>query len=205
MEKIQTLKSVGLVVLLLLMLIGIWAMRLFNRLVKFRTLSEEGWSGILAVLKRRRDLIPNLVALASGYMTHESETLEKITLARALGQAARSVDEMADAETSMTAALAGFRLVLENYPALKADANVMQIQEELSDLEERIEKVRRYYNATVRDYNMEMARFPANLIARPMGFRSAKFFDTDEQSQEVPEIDLSLSKHATPKKGGDTR
>lgn len=190
MEKMRAVEIAGLVVLVLILLIGIWAVRLFNRLVKFKALNEEGWSGILAALKRRRDLIPNLVTLASVYMTHESETLERIAQARAMGQAARSVDEMAGAETSMTAALAGFRLVAESYPALKADANVMQIQEELSELEERIEKVRRYYNATVRDYNMEMDRFPANLIAGPMGFRRAKFFDTDEQSQEAPTIKL---------------
>ena len=182
MESIGTLGVVSTVILALVVIIGIWAARLFNRLVKLKTLNEEGWSGILAALKRRGDLIPNLVEVAAGYMTRESETLTRIAQARGMVQAAHNVEEMAGAETSMMAALTGFKATVENYPELKADKNMMAIQEELSTLEERIEKTRRYYNATVRDYNMEMARFPANFVSGSMGFKPAALFETDEQS-----------------------
>jgi len=188
MESIGTLGIAGIVILALIVITGVWAARLFNRLIKLRTLNEEGWSGILAALKRRGDLIPNLVEIASRYMTHESETLTEITAARAMVQGARSVVETADAEEIMMAALAGFRGIVENYPELKADKNMMQIQEQLVELEERIEKVRRYYNATVRDFNMEMSRFPANLIADSMGFARAAFFETEEKSLETPGV-----------------
>jgi LemA protein len=165
-----------------------WGVRLYNRLVKLQVFTEEGWSGILAALKRRRDILPNLVETAAGYMSHENDTLKGIAQARALGQAARGVEEVAHAETNMMAALAGFRGIVENYPELKANQNMMHIKQELSALEERIEKTRRYYNATVRDFNMEIDRFPANLFVGFMGYKHAKFFDTDEKSQEVPDI-----------------
>lgn len=196
MKNFGGIEIAGIIVLSLFLIAVVWVVRLFNRLIRFKALHEESWSGVLAVLKRRRDLIPNLVEIAAGYMSHESGTLEKIAEARSMGQAARSVAEMENAEMSMMSALAGFRIISENYPALKADANMMHIQQELSELEERIEKVRRYYNATVRDYNMEMDRFPANIVAGPMGFKRAKFFDTDEQSQQAPVIKL-------PKRGSD--
>lgn len=185
-------------VVLIVVWLAVWGIRLFNRLVRFRTLSEEGWSGILAGLKRRRDLVPNLVEVASGYMSHESDTFDKIARARAQGQAARGVEEMASAEASMRAALAGFRAVVENYPTLKADENMMHIQRELAELEERIEKLRRYYNATVRDYNVELSRFPANMVAGMMGFKRAAFFETDEQSMEAPEVKFPDRKDAAP-------
>jgi LemA protein len=184
-----------------IILSALWCVRLFNRLVKLKTLNEEGWSGILAALKHRRDLIPNLVETASGYMGHESETLKNVIQARAMGQAARGFSEVMDAETHMMSALAGFRVLQENYPQLKADANMMQIQEKLSELEERIEKTRRYYNATVRDLNMAMDRFPANIIAGTMGFKHAAFFDIDEQSREAPEVRFSNRSSAPPERG----
>ena len=175
-------------VLVLILLTAVWAMRLFNRMIRLKTLQEEGWSGVLVSLKRRRDLIPNLVKVAGIYVGHESDTLKGVAQARALGQAAKDVAEMARAESSMMAALSGFKGIVENYPELKADKNMMHIQEQLTELEERIEKVRRYYNATVRDYNMEMDRFPANLVVGMMGFKRAAFFETDEASQAAPVI-----------------
>ena len=184
MESIGTLEIIGITVFALIVMIGVWAVRLFNKLIGLRTLCEESWSGILAALKRRGDLLHNLVETAAGYMTHGSETLTKITLARGMARSARGVTEIANAEMSVTAALAGFRIAAENYPELKADKNMIAIQEELSGLEGRIEKVRRYYNATVRDFNMEMARFPANFVSAPMGFKPAAFFEADEQTPE---------------------
>ena len=183
-----TLEIVTAISLLLILLISVWAIRLFNSLIKLRILHEEAWSGILAALKRRRDLIPNLVEVAGAYMGHESDTLKGVAQARAMGQAAKSVAEVTRAETGMMAALAGFKGIVESYPELKADKKMMHIQEQLSELEERIEKTRRYYNATVRDHNLEMDRFPANLIVGLMGFKRAMFFETDEKSQEAPDI-----------------
>jgi LemA protein len=174
--------------LLSILFIAAWAIKLFNRILRFRTLSEEGWSGVLATLKRRRDLIPNLVEVAGAYLGHESETLKGVADARSLGQAARGVAEVARAEAGVMAALAGFKGIVENYPELKGDKNMMHIQVQLAELEERIEKTRRYYNATVRDHNLEMDRFPANLVAGFMGFKRMSFFETDEQSQEAPTI-----------------
>jgi LemA protein len=191
MEKLGAGGIVSIVVLLLIVFTVSWAVRLFNRLVRFKALHEEGWSGILAALKRRSDLLPNLVETASSYMGHESETLVKIAEARALTQSAKGFSEVMDAETHMMSALTGFRTFQENYPQLKADKNMMHIQEELSALEERIEKTRRYYNATVRDFNMEMDRFPANIVAGAMGFKHARFFETDEKSQEAPSLRFS--------------
>ena len=185
------LEIASIVLLALMLLFAVWAVKLYNRLVKLKALYEEGWSGVLVALKRRRDLIPNLVEAVGRYMTHESETLQGIAQARALGQAARGVTEMANAEADMMAALAGFRGIVENYPELKADTNIMHIQEQLSNMEEHVERVRRYYNATVRDINMEMDKFPANLISGAMGFKRAVFFDTDNQSQEAPIVKFS--------------
>jgi LemA protein len=166
----------------------VWGIKLFNKMIKLRTIVEEGWSGVMVALRRRRDLIPNLVQVAGIYVGHENDTLKGVAEARSLGQAAKSVAETARAESLMMGALAGFKGIVESYPELKADKNMMHVQEQLTELEERIEKVRRYYNATVRDHNMEMARFPANLITPMLGFKSATFFETDESVVEAPEI-----------------
>jgi LemA protein len=158
----------------------VWAIRLYNRLIKLRTFNEEGWSGVLVALKRRRALISSIVK-ATGVQPHESEALWSIARAQAREQAACGVTEAARAEAGVTAALAGFRAIVENHPDLKENMNMIQIQEEFSALEDRIEKTRRYYNATVRDFNMEMDRFPANLVVELMGFKRASFFETEEQ------------------------
>ena len=180
--------GISIVIAALCLFLAVWTTKLFNRLIKLKALNDEGWNGVLTVLKRRRDLIPNILRVAEVYvMTNESETLRNITQARVHEQAARSVAETAKAEAGMRTALAGFRTIMENYPDLKADRNMMKIQEELSGLsglEERIEKTRHYYNATARDYNMEMDQFPANFIVGLMGFKRAAYFEADEQSQK---------------------
>ena len=174
------MEIISIVVVALSLCFIVWAIKLFNRLIKLKTLNEEGWSGVLVVLKRRRALIPNIIDIADLHLNHETGAFCRLTQAQELEQAANSVAEMARAEASMTAALAGFKAIVENYPYLQSDENMMHIQQELRELEERIEKVRRYYNATARDYNMEMAQFPANLVVGLMGFKSAEFFETDE-------------------------
>ena len=164
----------------------VWAIKLFNRLIVLMAFKEEGWSGLLGALKCRRDLILTFVRRAEAYIPHESETLRNINKAQAYlqWQTAYKVMEMAKAEADITMALAAFRADMENYPDLKADRKLAQLQEELSKLEEDIEKTRIYYNATTRDYNMEMSQFPANLIVKLMGFKRGICFESDGQ---VPE------------------
>ena len=175
---------VGLLVFLFGLFSTVWVTRLFNKMIKLKAINEEGWGGVLAALKRRRDIIPNIVKAAEVYMPGDSETLLNITRACGEEQAAKSVEETAKAAADTTEALYAFKAAIENYPDIKADKHVMEIQEELSGLEERIELTRRYYNATVRDDNMEMDQFPANLIVRLMGFKRAAFFEASETPEQ---------------------
>jgi len=165
-------------VFLALLLYSIFrAAKLFNRLIKLKEFCDEGWSGVLAALERKRNIIANIAKAAEAYIPPESEAIRNMTQACEQGQAALCVTETIRAEACMKAALVGFMAAIENYPELKNDKNIKQFMEELSRLEERIEKTRRYYNATVRDYNMEMKQFPANLAVRLMGFRRAVLFE----------------------------
>lgn len=186
--SVTILGSIGLVVSVLglfFVVFIVWATKLFNKLIKLRALKEEGWSGVLTTLKRRRDLIPIILKTAESYVvTPESETLRNITRAYAQEQAARGVAETARAEAGMTAALVGFGAIMQSNSDLKADTSMVQILEDLSKLQERIELTRHYYNATVRDYNMEMGQFPASLIFGLLNFRRAILFETHELPQE---------------------
>ena len=158
------------------------SIKIYNRLVKLRALSEEGWGGVMTALKHRRGLLPKISKSAVVHaMTPASEMFRNIDSVHAQWKAARGVEETARVEASIGAALAGFKDVVEDHPDLKADGNIIQILDELSALEKRIEKTRSYYNATVRDYNMEMDLFPTKLIAGLMGFKRSAFFDPDAQ------------------------
>lgn len=174
---------VGLFVFLLCLLSIVWVTKFFNKMTQLKVLYDEGWSGVLAALKRRMEIIPNFVKAVETYIPRESETLRKITLAHEQWQSARSITETARAEADMTEALYAFRNATRNFPDLKTDKNIMEIQKELLELEKRIKITRRYYNATVRDYNMEMDQIPANFIVRLMGFKHAVYFETNEQPQ----------------------
>ena len=162
----------------------VWAIKLFNRLIVLMAFKEEGWSGLLGALKCRRDLIHIIVRTAEATMPHESEALRNMAQSHSQGQTAFKVTEIARVEADITTAIAAFRAGMESYPGLKEDKHLAQIQEELSELEEDIENTRLYYNATVRDYNMEMSKFPANLIVELMGFKRGTCFETDELLRE---------------------
>lgn len=151
--------------------------KLFNKLIKLKEFCGEGWSGVLAALERKRNIIANIAKAAEVYIPRESDAIRNITQACALGQAALCVVDTTRAEACMKVALVGFIAAIENYPDLKTDKNVMQFMEEFSRMEERIEKTRRYYNATARDYNMEMEQFPANLVVRLIGLRRVAYFE----------------------------
>ena len=177
----------GIVLLLVLSLI-----LLYNGMVRGRNMVDEAWSGISVQLKRRHDLIPSLVNAVKGYMTHEQETLTRITELRANAVSASSsgsLQSIANAENQLMGALRSLFAVSENYPALRASENFMQLQEQLSLLEDEIQLSRRYYNGTARDQNNRVLQFPGNLVAGAFGFSKVEYFElTDPAEAAVPEV-----------------
>jgi LemA protein len=160
----------------------IWGVLTYNGLVRRKNLVAEAWGGIDAQLKRRADLIPNLVATVKDYAAHERETFDELARLRAAGQAQAGVSERAQTETAIGAALLRILAVAEAYPELKASANFQQLQTELSNTEDQIQLARRYYNGTVRNYNILIEQFPSNLIARLGKFSPAPFFQIENDS-----------------------
>src|ERR671911_2660530 len=167
---------VGWVVLAVVVLLLLYVMGVYNRLVRLRALVREGFSGITVQLRRRADLIPNLVESVKGYATHEGETLDQVTARRADATKARSVEETSQADAQMTSLLGRLMVIAEAYPELKANTNFLQLQDQLANIETELQSARRYYNATVRDLNSTIQSFPPVLIARPMGFTEEPFY-----------------------------
>ena len=180
--------SIGVIVLLV-----IWAVTLYNRLVKLRNNRENAFADIDVQLKQRHDLIPQLVATVKGYATHEKETLERVMAARNGAMNAGSINDKIVAENALSSALAGLRMTLEAYPDLKANQNFMQLQEEISDVENKLAAVRRYFNSATRELNNAVETFPSNIFAGMFGFRKEMMFDLGEQRQtmdKAPEINF---------------
>lgn len=174
------------VALVLLFVVGfVWAA--YNSLVKLRVRVEEAWSDITVQLKRRMDLIPNLVESVKGYAKHESSVFEKVTEARAAVLGAKGVKETATAENQFESALKSVFAVAEAYPDLKASQNFVELQNELVDTEDKIQAARRFYNGGVRDLNTKIQTFPTNLLAGMFGFKSREFFELDEKAQAEAE------------------
>jgi LemA protein len=166
---------------------------LYNRLVKSKQMVEEGWSGISVQLKRRTDLIPNLLAAVKGYMAHEKGVLESVTEMRARAEAAQSDDpaERAKVEGALSGALVRLFAVMENYPDLKANQNVIDFQDALEDIENQLQMARRYYNGAVRNLNVLVESFPSNFIANYFQFRQAEYFELeDERDRAVPRVEF---------------
>jgi LemA protein len=187
---IVALVIVGLVVLLLL-----WGVAIYNGLVRLRALVKEGFSGITVQLRRRADLIPNLVSTVEGYATHEREVLTQVTAHRADAVQGGSVAATAQADMAMTGMLGRLMAVAEAYPDLKASENFQQLQGELTEIEDSLQSARRYYNATVRDLNTRIQSFPNVLVARPMGFTEEEFYtDTDASIQTAPVVKFGAAK-----------
>ena len=177
----------GVVVLVLLYIMGI-----YNRLVRLRALVKEGFSGITVQLRRRADLIPNLVEAVQGYATHEREVFQQVTEARAATVNAGSVAATAQADAQMTGLLGRLFAVAEAYPELKANTNFRQLQDQLASIEGELQSSRRYYNATVRDLNSTIQSFPPVLIARPMGFTEEPFYQDDDPAiQSAPKVSFA--------------
>jgi len=184
---IALLVVLGILGLLVLFLIGI-----YNSLVSSRNQVDNAWAQIDVQLKRRHDLIPNLVETAKGYMKHERETFETITKARSAAMGAKTVSETAQAEGQLADALSKFMLVVENYPELKANQNFLALQEELTGTENKIAFSRQNYNDQVLFYNNRIQMFPSNIVAGMFAFTKRDFFQVENaQEREVPKVTFS--------------
>jgi len=182
-----------LLVLIVVVAIALYAIFVFNRLVSLRQLANEGWSGIDVQLKRRSDLVPNLVDSVKGYAGHERNVLKEVTAQRerARNAAPNDVAQRAQAEAALTTGLARLMMLAEAYPELKASANFLSLQRELTDLENEIQMARRYYNGTVRNLNTLIQSVPSNFIAGIAGFRPAAYFELAEPGDRaVPQVSL---------------
>jgi LemA protein len=183
--------AVLIVVIVVVVLLGLLLWALFNGLVKKRNRTQEAWSEIDVELKRRHDLIPNLVSTVQGYAAHERGTFEAVTEARANAVSAGATGDPAKigpAENVLTGALRSLFAVAENYPQLRAVESFLQLQETLTATEDKLEYARRYYNTSARDFNIALQTFPRNLIAGPFGFKAVAFFAADDEDRAVPQV-----------------
>lgn len=171
---------IGLLVILLFMLIGV-----YNRMVKLRNQRQTAFADIDVQLKQRHDLIPQLVEVVKGYAKHERELLTQITEARTAAMGANTIDEKIVAEGKLSGALQGLKVQVEAYPDLKANQNFLQLQEELSDIENKLAAARRYFNAATTEYNNSIETFPANVIAGTFGFHRETLFDLGTERTEL--------------------
>lgn len=164
----------------------------YNGLVTLRNRVEEAWSDIMVQLKRRTDLIPNLVNSVKGYATHEKEVFEKVTEARSAIMDAKGVKDTAEAENMLEGALKSLFAVAEAYPDLKANQNFMQLQQELVDTEDKIQASRRFYNGGVRDLNTKIQTFPANIVAGMFNFQAKEFFEVEDRASVENPVEVKF-------------
>ena len=178
-----------LVFLAVLVVIALIVGGMYNGLVQLKVRADNAWSDIDIQLKRRHDLIPNLVETVKGYASHEKDTFENVARYRSAAMAATSADDRAQAEGQLTQALRGLLAVAEAYPELKANEQFMSLQGQLSDLEDALQNSRRYYNAVVRDLNTKIQSFPTNIIAGMFNFQQRQFFEiSDPTERAVPTV-----------------
>jgi LemA protein len=177
------------ILLAVVAVVVLWAIGAYNGLVRLKALLDEAWSGIDVQLKRRYDLIPNLVATVQGYSIHEKSILEEIARLRAASLGATGVQAQAVADNGLTQALKTLFAVVENYPQLKANENFMLLQRELTNVEEQLQLARRYYNGTARNYNISIRTFPTNLVAGVGNFTPSPYFETaGSHERENPQV-----------------
>ncbi|MBI2252168.1 MAG: LemA family protein [Armatimonadetes bacterium] len=179
-----------LIILIACLVLGaLWLIFAYNGLVALKNRADEAFSDIDVQLKRRHDLIPNLIETVKGYASHEREVFERVTRARAMAMEATGIKEKNATENILSGALKSLFAVAENYPDLKAISSFTQLQEELTDTENKIEAARRFYNGNVRDYNIKLEVFPTNLFANMFGFSKKEFFEIEEKTDRaVPEV-----------------
>ncbi len=177
------------IILAVIAVIIIWFIMIFNGLVKRKNRAKEAWSDIDVQLKRRYNLIPNLVETVKGYAAHEREVLENVTEARTRAMGAKTVEDKAEAENMLTDTLKSLFAVSENYPDLKASQNFLELQRELRDTEDKIQAARRFYNSNVRDLNIKIESFPSNIVAKIFNFKKMTLFEIEEAAvREVPKV-----------------
>jgi len=175
--------------LAILIVAGLIVAGMYNGLVQLKVRADNSWSDIDIQLKRRHDLIPNLVETVKGYAAHEKGTFENVARYRSAAMAATSTEDRAQAEGQLTQALRGLLAVAEAYPELKANAQFMSLQQQLTDLEEALQNSRRYYNAVVRDLNTKIQSFPSNIVAGMFNFQQRQFFEiSDPAERAVPSV-----------------
>ena len=175
-------------IVLILVLIAAWFILTYNGLVGLRNRVEEAWSDIEVQLKRRYDLIPNLVNTVKGYATHESSVFENVAAARSVAMGARTPAEHAQAENALSQSLKSLFAVAEAYPQLQAAGNFAQLQTELADTENKIESSRRFYNGSARDYNSKLQSFPTNIIAGSFAFTKKEYFTAPDEVNTAPTV-----------------
>lgn len=180
------------ILLIVLGLLIVYAIFEYNQFVSQRARIEEAWADIDVQLKRRYDLIPNLMEAVKGYMEHEKETFQNVTEARTQAMQAGSVEEKQQAENQLSGALKSLFAVAEDYPDLRATENFQEFQRELADTENKIQAARRFYNANVRDYNTDVEQFPENVIADMFGFTKREYFELEEESGARENVDVSF-------------
>jgi LemA protein len=178
------------VLIAILALVG-WIVMVYNGLITAKNRTDEAWSDIDVQLKRRHDLIPNLVATVQGYASHESSVFTKVTEARSQAMQAKSIDEKIAAENQLMGTMKSLFAVAESYPELKANTNFLQLQTELADTENKVQASRRFYNGNVRDFNTKLQVFPTNMIAGFLKFTAYKFFEAAEEEKAVPTVSFN--------------
>lgn len=182
------------ILIVVIVVIALWMMSIYNGLVRLRNRRQNAFADIDVQLRQRHDLVPQLVDTVKGYASHEKELLLKVTEARSAAMGARTIDDKIVAEQQLTAALQGLKVQVEAYPDLKANQNFLQLQEELSDIENKLAASRRFFNGATTEYNNSVESFPGNLIARNFGFQRETFFDlgteSRKQMEEPPKINF---------------
>jgi len=174
------------IILAVLGVILLWIIFTYNGLIKRRNRTKEAWSDIDVQLKRRYDLIPNLVETVKGYATHEKELFEKVTEARTRAMGAKTMKEHSEAENMLSSTLKTLFAVSENYPQLKASGNFLELQRELTDTEDKVQAARRFYNTNVMELNTQVESFPMNIIASIFGFKQMELFEIAEKAEREP-------------------
>ena len=183
------MNTVYYVILAVVVVIILWLIGVYNGLIRLKNRVKEAWADIDVQLKRRYDLIPNLMETVKGYMKHEEGVLTKVTEARAAAMGAKSIEDKAKAENMLSETLKSLFAVSESYPDLKASQNFLQLQDEISDTENKIQASRRFYNTQVRDFNTKIEVFPTNMIAGMLKFKAWDFFEIEDQKEkEVPKV-----------------
>lgn len=178
------------ILLIVVALVALSVLWNYNGLVRSRMRTREAWSGIDVQLKRRADLVPNLVETVRSYAAHERQTFEEVAQARSAVHQAQGPAQATDAHAKLTEGLARLFAIAEAYPALRASENFIQLQKELSDVEEKIAYARQFYNRNILDYNTRVNIFPQNLVAQLFDFQPAEFFETDEASRDATKVDF---------------